>query len=107
MVGNALALEQQRAQPLRAWRNLPVQRTLDRHAIGPRKGDRGVSGDASCETVSVARGQVLEQPLDSPVRIAQPLLKAQHLFTDHGEAEVPGLDHARVDRTDGNLVDTV
>ena len=40
VVGHALALEQQRAQPGRARRNHAAGRGFERHAVGPRVGNR-------------------------------------------------------------------
>ncbi len=47
---------------------------------------------------------LLETFLDALVLVAEPLFQAQHALADDAETEMPGLDRARVHRSDGNLV---
>jgi hypothetical protein len=49
----------------------------------------------------VERRELGESLLDPLVRVAEPFLEAQHLLADDREAEVTGLDDARVHRPTG------
>src|SRR5215469_3684438 len=57
--------------------------------------------------MSVEDLELSEAPLDALVHVAETLLEPQHLLPNAGEAEVPGLDDARVHWTHGNLVHTL
>src|SRR6516162_6968377 len=57
--------------------------------------------------MSVEDIELSEAPLDALVHVAETLLEPQHLLPNDGEAEMPGLDDARVHWAHGNLVHTV
>jgi hypothetical protein len=105
--GDPLALEQQRAQPPRALGDGCAGGGFERHAVGPRVGDRRIARHAAGEPMPVERRELGESLLDPLVRVAEPFLEAQHLLADDREPEVTGLDDARMHRPDRNLVDTV
>ena len=107
VVGDAFALEQQRAQPGRPLRNHATEGAFAGHAVGPGEGDRGVARDAGRQRMSARQPDLLEPFLDTAVRVAEALLEAQHLFAHHRETEVPGLDGTGVDRADGDLVHAI
>ena len=104
VIGEALELGHQRAQPDRARRRLDAERRLDGAGEGERIGDRAVAGDAAGEPrrpVDVGAGH---QTLDALVDVAEPLLEPHHGLAVGGEAEMAGLDDAGMDRPDRDLV---
>src|SRR5215472_9297197 len=107
MIGNALELEIERAQPRSPWRDLDPGDALERLAIGPGEGYRGIARHARREAMGVEDVELREAPLDALVDVAEPLFEPQHFLADDGEAKVPGLDDARVHRADRNLVHTL
>ncbi len=107
MIGDALPLECERAQPQRTRRRRRVADRLQRLCVGPRIGDRAVARDPARQPVPAEGGHRLESLLDSLVHEAETLLEAQHLFADDLEAEMSRLDDSRVDRPDGDLVHAV
>jgi hypothetical protein len=57
--------------------------------------------------MTVRQRHGLETLFDALVHAAQALLEPEHLLADDLEAEVAGLDDARVHRTHRNFVDAV
>ena len=104
MVGEALELGHQRAQPDGARRRLDAERGLDGAREGQRVGDRAVARDAAGELRRRARAARRHQRLDALVDVAQPLLEAHHGLAVGGEAEMAGLDDAGMHRADRDLV---
>src|SRR5215471_5112604 len=107
MIGDALALQTQRAQPYRAWRCSERCDLLHRLRVRPGVGHGAVAGYAAGEPVCFGDAEGLEALFDALVYVAQSLLQPQHLLADDLEAEVPGLDDPRVDGADRNLVHAV
>ena len=107
VVGDALALEQERAQPRGARRHRRCRDRLQRLRVRPRVGDGAVAGHATGEPVAVADRHRLEALLDALVHPAQPLLEPQHLFAHDLEAKVPRLDDSGVHGADRDLVHAV
>ena len=107
MVGNALTLQQQRAQPGSTLGNRGLRCRFQRHAIGPGIAHGGVARDAPGQPAGVQRRQLRHAMLDALVRVAQALLQTQHFLPHHREAEMAGLDDAGMHRAHGNLMDAV
>src|SRR5262245_59208790 len=104
MIGDALALEQQRAKEQRAIAWSSAGQAFERHRIGPRIRDRTVAGYAARESRAFLQRHRFEALLDSLVLVAEPLLEPQQLFAHDREAEMPRLDRAGVHRADRDLV---
>ncbi len=94
VVRDALALEQERAQPKRPPRRPCAGRVLERHGVGPGEGDRAVARDAARKARALGKGQGLEALLNPLVHVAESLLEAQHALAHHREPEMPRLDDA-------------
>ncbi len=107
VVRDALALEHERAQPPCARRRNDREDRFRGLRIRPRECNRRISRHASRESISVGDGEGFEALVDALVRVAQALLEAQYLFAYDGETEVAGLDDARMDGPDRNLVHAV
>ena len=107
MIRDAFELQSERTQPRRSRRNGRVRHALERLAVGPRERHGGITGHAGRETMRVLQLQRLEAPLDTLVYVAETLLESQHLFADDREAEVAGLDDARMHRPDRHFVHAV
>ena len=107
VVGDAFSFQQQRPQPAGARRDRAPRGCFQRHAVGPRVGNRRIARYAPGEAMRIERCQLGEALLDPLVGVAQPLLQAQHLFADDRKAEMPWLDDAGVHRADRDLVDPV
>src|SRR5260221_4620882 len=80
VIGEALTLERQRAQPSGAHRDRQLRDRLHRLRVRPRVSHRAVAGDASGETISVEDSERLEALFDALVRIPQPLPEPQDFF---------------------------
>ena len=100
VVGDALELERQRAQPGRARRARTVRHALERLAVGPAKATAESPDTRAASRAPSSNRQLGEAPLDALVHVAQPLLEPQHLLADDREAEVAGLDDAGMHRAD-------
>ncbi len=104
MIGEALELAGERAQPDGARRNLPAKRRLDRAGEGERVGDRAVARDAAGEQRGALERRAGHERVDPLVHVAEPLLEADHRLAVGGEAEMARLDDAGVHRADRDLV---
>ncbi len=87
--------------------HVAAREALERLAIRPRERDGRVAGYARGEPVAFVELRAPEQPLDALVHVAQTLLELQHLLADDREAEMAGLDDARMHGPDRDLVHTV
>ena len=107
VIGHPLALQRHRAQRQGAGGDNGASHRFQRRAVRPGEGDGRIPGEARGESVPFPLRELLE-PLGHPlVRVAQALLEPEHLFAHDGEAEVPGLDGAGVNRPHRDLVDSV
>src|SRR4249919_1084733 len=91
MIGETLKLGHEGAEPHGARRNIDLKRGFDRL----REGERVSDG-------AVARGAAGK--LRALVHITEPLFESHHRLAVGGEAEMPWLDDAGMDRADRNLV---
>src|SRR5690606_22587528 len=100
-------LELQERRPGRAGpsRDRPVQRLFHREAERQGVTDGGVTRDALDQRYHGGQQTPLGMLLDAPMDEPQPRLELEDRLADHGQAEVAGLDQARVDGSDRDLVD--
>ena len=77
---------------------------FDRLREGERVGDGAVARGAAGELRALVEARAGHQRLDALVHIAEPLLEPHHRLAVGGEAEMPGLDDAGMDRADRDLV---
>src|SRR4029077_13389010 len=104
VVGDALALEEQRAQPQAATRRRCPGGAFERHCVGPGKRDRAVAPEPAGEAGPLGEADRFEAPLDALVDVSEALLEAQHAFSHHREPEMSRLNDARVNRSDRGLI---
>src|SRR5581483_3762888 len=97
MIGEALKLNHQRAEPNSARRNLQSERSLDSPCKGERVGDGAVARGAAGKTCALLKARASHQRLDSLMHIAEPLFEPHHRLTIGGEAKMPWLDDAGMD----------
>ncbi len=107
VIGDALALEAERAQVQRARRHGQIGDRLRGLSVSPGIRHRAVAGHPAGKTVTIGETEPLETLLDALVHVAEPLLEPQHLFADHLEAEMPRLDDAGVNGAHRYLVHAV
>ncbi len=105
MVGDALALAHQGAQPNGARRHLQAGRLLHRHARGPGVRDGGVARDAPGQPREARGIAALGDFLDALVGVAEALFELEHGLAHRLKAKVPGFDNAGVHRPDRYFVD--
>ena len=105
MVGEALELRHQSAQPNRARRNFDFERRLDRAREGEAIGDRAVAG---CPRQRGTRPCSTEAPrhqrFDPLMGVAQTLLQPDHGLAVCGKAEMARFDDPGMHGTDRDLV---
>ena len=104
VVGHALKLCHQRAQPLGARRRRNGERRLDGLRECNGVGDRAVATRASGEFGAALDCCARKQTLDALVHISEPLLQPHHRLAVGVEAEMPRLDDAGVHGADRDLV---
>src|SRR6185437_11009687 len=75
VIGEALELEAERAQPDRTVRHEAPGHAFECLAVGPGECDRGVARDARREAVAFQDRELREAPLDALVCIAESLLE--------------------------------
>ena len=92
------------AQPLRARRRLDIERRFDGAGEGDAIGHGAVARRAAGQHRALGKIGARHQALDALVHIAQPLFQPHHGLAVRGEAEMAGLDDARMHGTDGNLM---
>src|SRR5262249_49856168 len=107
MIGDALALEAERAEDDRARWHGELRDRFGGLRIGPGVRHRAIARDPAGEPIPVPDRQLLEALLDALVHVAQTFLEAQHLLADDLEAEVSRFDDPRVDGSDRDLVHAV
>jgi hypothetical protein len=107
VIGDALPLEEHRAERRCTRRDDRPGELLHRHRVGPRERHGGVPAHAPGERHALVERHRLEALLDALVLVAESLLQAKHALPHHREPEMAGLDGARVHRTHRDLVDTV
>ena len=104
VIGDALQLRHQRAQPHRTHRGLAALRRLHRAREGERIGDCAVAGNPARQPRRVRDRRADHEVVDAFVHIPQPFLQAHDGLAVGGEAEVSGLDDAGMNRADGDLM---
>ena len=104
VVGDALELGHQGAEPDRAGRRLGAGRRLDRAGKGERIGHGRIARGAAGELRRGGDVGAGQQAVDALVDVAEPLLEPHHRLAARGEAEMAGLDDAGMDRADRDLV---
>src|SRR5439155_5851927 len=107
MIGDALALEKQPAQPRRACRDAQRRDAFDGLGVGPGVRDGAIARDASGEAMGFRQRKRLEALFDTFVHKGETLFEAQDLLADDLEAEMAGFDDARMHRSDSYFVHTV
>ena len=104
MIGDALDLGHQRAQPCRARRRRGAERGLDRAGIGEGVSDGQIAADAADEPRPGLDGRAAHQPLNSLVQVAEAFFEPHDRFAAGVEAEMAGLDDPGMDGADRNLM---
>ena len=84
-----------------------LRHAFQRLAIRPRKSHGGISGNACSQALSLEQRKFSEAAFDALVDVSQTFFEPQDFLPDHREAEVAGLDDARVNRTDRDFVHAV
>ncbi len=92
-------LQQNRARHQSGWRHFNFGRPLDRLAESRRVGKTGIAGNAFRQEHGLMNRQALKKLLGPLVRIEHSQLQVEDRFPGHGEAEMPRLDDACVDRS--------
>jgi hypothetical protein len=104
VVREALELERDASQRLRARRLLAAGQRLDHLAVGRRVSDRGVARERLRIVDGALARSADHRPLDAAVLVAERDLEMEDVLAVALEAEVPGLDHAGVNGPDGHFV---
>jgi hypothetical protein len=99
-----LELQHHRARQLVLRIELVTRELLDRRRVRPGVRDRRVAGDRLAPRRERARVALEQARLDAAVLIAELDLEVDHVLAEAHEAKRARLDHARVDRPDGDLV---
>jgi hypothetical protein len=73
--------------------------------VGDRVGDRAGAAGALGEGETLGELPPLGGALQSAVLVEEARVEVEDALADHVEAEVPGLDHAGMNRANGYLVD--
>src|SRR6516162_9840608 len=98
MVGQALELGHQGAQPSGARRDVNAERRLDGAGEGKRIGDRAVAGNAPGKPRGLLDGCTAHQRFDALVGISETLLEPHHRFPIDSDTKVTGLYDASMER---------
>src|SRR4051812_44632268 len=104
VVGEALELRHESAQPDRASWRLGFAGGLGRSREGICVSDGGVAGGAAGEARAVREVRACHQSFDALVNVAETFLKPHYCLAVSGEPEVAGLNNAGVNRADRDLV---
>ena len=104
VVGEALQLGHQGAQPDGARWGLDAERGLHGACEGQRVGHRAVARHAPGKPGRALDGRAEHQAVDALVHVAQSLLQPHHGLAVAMEAEMAGLDDAGVHGPDGDLM---
>ena len=105
VVGQAFQLQGHAAEHLGADRDLASAEGLDGLAIGRGVADGRVAGDGFQGVQGPPVGPAGQRPLRAAMLITERNLQVEDLLAVTLEAEMPRLDHARMHRADGHLVD--
>ena len=92
-----------RSQTARGGTSIPSA-DFDRVGEGERIGDGAVARCAPGQLRAAFDARARHQRFDALVHIAEPLFEPRHRLAIGGEAEMPGLDDAGMDRADRDLV---
>ena len=103
-VPDPLELEQDRSDPSELGRGCDPEQFLAGVAVGDRIRDGAARTGPRDERQAVGEGQALRHPLDAAVLVEEPRIDVENQVADDVEAKVARLDHAGVDRADGDLV---
>ncbi len=105
MVRDPLPLEEQRPQPMGpVGHNAPGQR-FNSLAVGQAVGNGGIARYAGRQPRSFLPGQRLEPFFDALVHVPELLFEIDDVLSHGLEAEMAGLDDARMNRPDRDFVD--
>ena len=104
MIGDALELGHQRAQPDGALGHLDLKRGLDGLREGHPVGHSAVARDAAGELGAFVEIGAGHQPVDALMHIAEPLFEPHHRLAIGGEAEMARLDDAGMHGPDRDLM---
>ena len=107
VVVEPLELEEDDAEPARARRHLAARERLERLAVGERVARARVARDALGKLGRALEGQRLEELLGALVDEAEPRLEVHDRLALDAEAEVAGLDDARVHGPHRDLEDAL
>ena len=107
VVREALELERDAADGVGVRGHHGAGERLDRLAVRQRVADRRVARGGLHVRQGPLRRPAHEGPLDAAMLVAERDLEVKDLLAVALEPEVPGLDHAGVDRADRDLVDLV
>src|SRR5450830_1894440 len=107
VVREPLELERDPANRMGAHGNHGAGEGLDRLAVRHRMADRRIARDGFHVRQGPLRRPAHERPLDAAMLVTEGDLEVEDLLAVALEPEVPGLDHAGVDRADRDLVDLV
>ena len=102
-----LELEQDRAGAGQLRRRHEAERLLAGVRVGDAVRDGAGRARARDEGRSLLERLPLGRPLEPSVLVEEARVEVEDPVADDMEAEVPGLDHARVDRADRDLVRVV
>ena len=105
MVRKPLQFQRDTAQGLCARRRVAIRQRLERLAVGRRVADRRVARQRS-HVKDRARSRAADQrALDAAMLVAERDFEVEDLLAVALEPEMAGLDDARVDRADRDLMD--
>ena len=104
VVGEALKLCHQSAQPNRARRNFDAACRFDGAREGIGIGDRAVAGCPPSEASGLLDGGAAHERFDPLVGVAQTLFEPDHGFAVRGKAEMTRFDDSGMHGTDRDLV---
>ena len=107
VVVDALELEQHRPGGAQLAVGLKREGALDRVCVGDGVGDRAGGARALAYVSASPSVMALGCALEAAVLVEEARVHREDPLADDVEAEVPGLDHAGVDRADRDLVDAV
>jgi len=104
MVRKPLQLGHDAAQQDGARRHVPAKRRFGRQREGEAIGDGAVARDARGDFAGLSEGCAGAERFDALVDVAQPLLQPRDGLAIAGEAEMAGLDDARMHGANRDLV---
>src|SRR5581483_1805728 len=99
-----LQLQQDRADASELGRRVQPERRLPGMRVGGRVRDGAGGAGALDVGEPLVRGPALGGPLEAAVLVEQARVEVEDPVADDVEAEMPGFDHAGVDRSDRDLV---